>query len=270
MLESDKNIKAIIDKMPNIPSMPPVIAQALSIMENPKSNVNQLSVIISKDIGLTTEILKLVNSSYYGLPTQITTINRAMALLGMNKVRNIVLSIAVKPMMMSQSGKSLWEHSIRCGIACQLISKSLGTLDEDEAFVMGLLHDIGKTILNLYNKDACLEISKLVQLGADILVAEKMIFGFTHTEIGVELIHRWKLPVIIGSCIKHHHKPQDSDNLLVDGAVYVADKISQEYFKYPILDPDIVELLDFEIPDPLVLREEVFAKSKPMINILTK
>lgn len=266
---TSNDIRQIIDEMPDLPSMPTVIVEALNIIGNPKSNINQLSEIISKDLAMTTQILKMVNSAYYGFPTQITTINKAMALLGLNKVKSLVLSVAVKPMMMSYCGKNLWEHSIRCAVGCQIIAKGLGRGETDEAFVMGLLHDIGKTILEIYNKDAVSEVNKLVNIGADRLTAEKMMFGFNHTDIGQELVTRWKLPLIIGTSIKYHHRPQESPDSSIAGLVYVADRVTQEQLKYPILDSDIVDVLDFDIPDPLQLREDIILISQPIIAALS-
>lgn len=265
-----RDIKQILDGMPTLPSMPFVVSEALNIIENPKSNINQLSEVISKDISMTTEILKLVNSAYYGFPSQITTINKAMALLGLNKVKSLILSVAVKPMMMSHGGKSIWEHSIRCGVGCQMIAKSLGVGQTDEAFVMGLLHDIGKTVLEIYNKDGVKEINRLVGLGADRLTAERMMFGFTHTEVGKELVERWKLPVVLGECVMRHHNPLESSNSTMVGLVYVIDRVTQEQLSYPILDPDIAESMDFDIPDPLTLREQIFFTSQSIILALSK
>ncbi|MEI7473445.1 MAG: HDOD domain-containing protein [bacterium] len=264
------NLKNLIETMPNLPSMPNIVSEALNIIEDPKSNINKLSEVISKDISITTEILKLVNSAYYGFPAQITSINKAMALLGFSKVKSLIMSVAVKPMMMSTGGKSLWEHSVRCAVGSEILAKSLGKSDTDEAFIMGLLHDIGKTVLEIYNKDASKEITRLVGLGADRLAAEKMIFGFQHTEIGEQLVQKWKLPSLIGSSVKYHHEPQNSDNITMVGCVYVADKTCQDLLKYPILDPDITEIFDFEIPDPMQLRDQIFEKSQHIIAALSK
>lgn len=267
---STKNIKQLLDHMPALPSMPMVVSEALNIIEDPKSNINQLAEVISKDISMTTEILKMVNSAYYGFPSQITTINKAMALLGLDKVKSLILSVAVKPMMMSHCGKNLWEHSIRCAVGCQIIAKSLGIEHPDEAFIMGLLHDIGKTILEIHNKHAVKEINKLVKIGADRLTAEKMMFGFTHAEVGNELVTRWKLPSIIKNSVMYHHNPQESDNITMVGTVYVADRITQEQLIYPVLDPDIAETFDFDIPDPINLREQIFEASQSIISSLSK
>ena len=264
-----KSIKQIIDDMPNVPTMPNIVAEALNIIGNPKSNINQLSGIISKDLSLTSQILKLVNSSYYGFPNQITTINKAMALLGFNQVKSLILSVALKSIMVTPSGKNLWVHSIRCAIACQNIANSLGKGHTDEAFVMGLLHDIGKTVLESYNKQAYNEIIRLTELGADKLAAEKMMFGFTHTEIGEELVLRWKLPAIIADSVRYHHQPQEAQDITNVGVVYYADSITQSQLKYPIIDPDIAELLDFDVPNPVEFREQVFKNSESIISVLS-
>lgn len=263
------NISDIIEKIPNLPSMPSIVSEALNIIDDPKSNTIKLSDVISKDIAISAEILKLVNSAYYGFPTQITSISKAMALLGFSKVKGLIMSVAVRPMM-SAGGKALWEHSVKCAVGCELLAKSLGTVDSDEAFVMGLMHDIGKSVLETYNKEASKEITRLVGIGADRLSAEKMIFGFNHTEIGEQLIKKWKLPVIIASSVRYHHEPQNSGNINVIGCVYVADRISRDVLKYPILDSDIVDGFDFEIPDPIMLREEMLEKSQHIIAALSK
>jgi len=263
-----KDIKQIILDLPELPSMPTVVAEALNLIKDPKSNINKLSDILSKDISFTTEILKIVNSAYYGFPTQITTINKALALLGLNKVKSLIMSVALKPMLMSYGGKNLWQHSIRCAVGCEIIAKSLGTIDPDEAFTMGLLHDIGKTLLEIYNKSAINEINRLVSLGADRLAAEKMMFGFDHTEIGEELVKLWNLPLVISASIRYHHAPHQSDMPSVAGIVYVAERVCQEPLKYPILDSDILNMLDFDLPDPMQLREVIFARSNSIIMAL--
>lgn len=263
-------LQNIIDNMPNLPTMPNVVMEALNLIGNPKSNINQLSDIISKDSSITMQILKLVNSAYYGFPNQITTINRAMALLGLNKVKSLIMSVAIQPMMMSLHGKNLWEHSIRCAVGCQMLSKSLGYDQTDEAFVMGLLHDVGKTIFEIHNKGSLAEIERMTKLGVNELQAEKMIFGFDHTEVGEQLVKKWKLPIIISNCVKFHHAPQLAESSSMVGIVYVANELSQTKLKYPVLDPEIVDSLDFDISEPEKLREEIFEMSQSIINALAK
>ncbi len=268
MLPND--IKLTISRIPGLPAMPTVVAEALNIIKNPNSNINELSGVISKDMSLTSQILKLVNSAYYGFPQQITTINKAMALLGLNKIKSLIMSVALKPMLMSNGGKALWEHSIRCAVACEHIAKSLNTLDPDEAFVVGLLHDVGKSVLEIYNASAVQEVDRLSSLGAERLAVEKMMFGFDHTDAGSELVRRWQLPEAIINSVRYHHSPQRSRVHAVVGIVYVADRVTQEPIKYPIIDSDIANFIDFELPDPMLLREEVFEKSQAIIMALSK
>ncbi len=254
----------VLENLPELPSMPSVVGQALDLLENPETDVKQLADTISRDISMTTQILKLVNSAYYGFPSQITSINKAMALLGFDKIKSLILSVAVKPMMLSYSGKALWNHSLRCAVGCQHIARSLDYGDLDEAFIMGLLHDIGKTVMQIYNKKAYPEIDKLVAIGADILDAERAFYGFTHTEMGRALVDKWKLPLIIGITAEHHHNPLKSEEAVSASIVYVADKITQEELKFPIFDNEIINCFDYEIQSPEALREEIFELSKPI------
>lgn len=264
------DIKKIINNLPELPAMPNVVAVALDVMKDPKSSVQKLCDVISNDQAITTEILKVVNSAYYGLPQQITTINQATALLGFNKIRNLILSLAVKPMLMSTGGKILWEHSMRCAVGSEIIGKSLGRSDADESFIFGLLHDVGKVVFEIYNKAALQEVDRLVNFGADRFAAEKMMFGFDHTEAGAELVQKWNLPKIIKACVRYHHQPHLSEFPTSIGIVYAADRIIQEPLKYPVLETEIINAIDFDLPDPIVLREQIYEKSDQIIRLLSK
>ncbi len=265
----NKELKAVIEKIPTIPTMPVIIVEALDLIKDPTSNVIKLSDVISKDISITTEVLKLVNSAYYGFPYQITTINKAIALLGLKKIKSLLMSIAVKQIMTSESGKRLWEHSIKCAVGSQLMANSLDYDNTEEFFTMGLLHDMGKTVIEIYDKAVSEEINKLVDIGADRLTTEKMLVGFDHAEIGEELLLRWNLPAIISSCVRHHHNPRLSEDFSKVGIVYIVDRLIQPTLPYPLLDSEIMDGFDFEIFDPLALREEIFEKSQLIIGSLS-
>jgi len=265
----EKNITELINNLENIPSMPTILSEALNTIDSPKANFLKLAEIISKDFSLSSQVLKLVNSTYYGFPGQITTIDKAMALLGFDTIKTLILSVVVKPMIMTHSGKALWEHSIRCAVACQIMSKSLGFGDPNGAFVMGLLHDLGKIVLEIANKDSVKDVNNLVHAGTDILEAETKYFGFNHVDAGKALASKWKLPLIIITAISYHHNPLASQSKMLSSLIYVADRVCIEPLKYPILDPDIVDSFDFEVPDPMELREQVFEVSNHIINNLS-
>ncbi len=263
---SEQKARQALENLNELPSMPAVVGQALNIIDDPNANINRLAEILSTDISITTQLLKLVNSAYYGFPSQITTINKAMALLGLNKVRSLILGLAVKPMMLSEHGKKLWHHSLRCAVGSKYLAKNLEFGDPEEAFITGLLHDIGKTVLQVQNINAYNEVQKLAAIGADILDAERTFYGFTHTEVGKILTEKWNLPLIIGITVEHHHNPLASEESMSAGIVYVANCITREQLKYPVFDQDIIDSLDFEIPDPEAMREKVFELSQPVID----
>lgn len=263
-------LEKIISELPNLPSMPHIIFEALAIIGNPKSSIRQLSRVISRDLSITTQILKMVNSSYYGFSTSITTIHQAMALLGFDNVKGVIFGAATKPMLTTYSGRTLWVHSIRCAVGCQIISRGLGMGDPDEAFVVGLLHDIGKTVMEIFDRNRMKELNNLVASGADPMYMERTMFGFLHTEAGAALATKWKLPQVLVDCIRYHHNPQDADGLPLAQIVYVANCLTHEKETFPMLDPEIAEYLDFEITNPTDVREQIFELSESVIQALEK
>lgn len=264
------DLEKILTELPNLPTMPHIIIEALGVIGNPKASIRQLSRIISRDLSITTQILKMVNSAYYGFPSQITTINQAMALLGFDNVRGVIFGAATKPMLTTYSGRTLWVHSIRCAVGCQLISKGLNIGNPDEAFVVGLLHDIGKTVMELYERNRMKELVRLVSLGADQMYMEQTMFGFLHTEAGALLAAKWRLPQLIIDCIRYHHNPQDVEDNPLAQIVYVSNCLTHEKIQYPVFDPEIADCLDFEITNPGDIRAHIFNLSESIILALEK
>lgn len=264
-----QNIKKLIDDMPNIPSMPSIVLNLLDQLNKPEPDIIKLSETISKDISLTTQLLKLVNSAYFGLSSKVNNVTKAAVLLGLNRIRILIISSAIKPMIVTVCGKNLWEHSIRCAVGCEIIAKSLNDDRKEEAFIAGLLHDVGKIVLELYNSNFAREAHNQFSLGGERISIEKQLFGFAHTEVGKELISKWKLPNDLAEHVNFHHNPIESSDKLITSYVYVADRLTQENIMYPIVDPEISENLDFEVSDPVNLRTEIFAKSQSIIDVFS-
>jgi putative nucleotidyltransferase with HDIG domain len=263
------DVKNLVENMPNIPSMPLIVLNLLDQLNKPEPDIIKLSSIISKDISLTAQLLKLVNSAYFSFSSRVNNVTQAAVLLGLNRVRDLVIGAAIKPMVVTICGKDLWEHSIRCAVGSELIAKKLNDDKHEEAFIAGLLHDIGKIILELYNVDVAKEVHNRVLHGNERIKTEKELFGFAHTEVGKELISKWNLPNYIGEHVNFHHDPVQSSDKLITSYVYVADKLGQENLMYPVIDPEISENMDFEVPDPVNLREEIFIASQPIIDVFS-
>ena len=264
-----QDIKNFIDDMPNIPSMPSIVLNLLDELNKPEPDIIKLSATMSKDISLTTQLLKLVNSAYFSFSSRVNNVTQASVLIGLNRLKSLIISSAIKPMIVTVCGKNLWEHSIRCAVGCEIIAKSLGDDRKEEAFVAGLLHDVGKIVLELYNSNYARDTHNQFSQSNERIHQEKQLFGFAHPEVGKELISKWSLPNNIGEHVNYHHNPIQSSDKLITSYVYVANRLAQENLMYPIVDPEISENLDFEVSDPVTLREEIFAVSQPIIDVFS-
>jgi putative nucleotidyltransferase with HDIG domain len=212
-----QRIRRVTESIINLPTLPTVVSKMLDLIDNPKTSAASLARLISTDQTLTARILKLANSAYYGFPREITTVNMAIVVLGFNTVREMGLSLSVFEVLKNSEDGELfdlsrfWEHSIGCGVAARTVAHKYRPELAGEAFVAGLLHDIGKVIFNQYFKDDFLEIMRLVHNGAMSLdEAEREIMGTTHAEVGGWLAEKWNLPKLIVDSITYHHTPFDA------------------------------------------------------------
>jgi len=201
-----------LDTIPDIPTLPEIALKVNKLLQDEDISIRKLSRIIEKDQAIVTKILRLVNSSFYQFKSRIESIPRAMVVLGLNTIRNAVLSVSVIdifPREKSANGldiREFWKHSI----AVAVVSKYLGskTLLEspDECFIAGLLHDIGKVVLARYFVDVFDQVWTLVQAeGITFFEAEKNVAPVNHAQIGGYLAQRWQLPTGLTDAIKYHH-----------------------------------------------------------------
>lgn len=264
------NNSDILNKFKDLPAMPNVVVQALNIMKNPDSGANDLAKIISYDQSLCTKVLTLVNSAYYGFSKQITSVNRAVSLLGMNKTKNIIMTVAMSPMFSSQGDMLLWEHSITTAVGCEYVAKYLKVLDTDEAFVIGFLHDIGKTVLRMKDRMAYEQVKKAVAYGYNVIQVERKYFGIDHCVIGSLLSTKWQLPLLLNNTIKYHHYPTLSSIPIPCALVNIVDTILKEDFTNERLDRNITALLNFNVAEPSILRDNISSKAKILLRELSK
>ncbi len=245
-----------------IPPMPNVMIKALNIIKNPSTGIAELAKIMQVDQAISTKTLSLVNSAFYGFRQQITSINKALVVLGMMKAKNIIMSLALKQMMTAQGSRELWEHSIKCAVAAEILAKEYKVINPDDAFVIAFLHDIGKMLLNSKNPLKYSKVRYLASQGnVDLVEVEDMQFGTNHCVLGALISKKWQLPVILTNCIRYHHDPLQSSLPTVCGIIYCADRLVQNTIPTPLLDPKIMSKMDFTINDPVALRETILAKA---------
>ena len=201
------------------------------LVNDPKSSVKDIARVITDDQVLTARLLKLVNSSFYGFPQRISTVNSAIVLLGFDAIRNLLLTTSVFDLFAGRNKKNrqdqekFWDHSLGCAVGAKVIGNYLRHDKIEELFVAGLLHDIGKIVEMLYLPD---EFAKVVaatnQQNILMLTAEEKVLGYDHAEIGRLLVSKWNLPNKLEQVIAHHHQPASAGSFIMETSiVHLAD-----------------------------------------------
>ncbi len=263
----DKTVE-LVNSVKDIHAMPSVIVKALNIMKKPTASMKELGDIVMFDQSLTIKILALVNSAYYGFSQQISSINIALSLLGMVKVKNIIVAVAMKPMMSNAGDKELWKHSMRVAAGCEYLANLTKVTDSDEAFISGFVHDVGKIVLHMSNEKLYDKVLKAVSDGADILDAEKKYYESDHVKTGSLLAKRWQLPILLANIISYHHAPSLSSIPVPCNLVSLIDKVVQTEFNPNSVDKDFIKSLGIDFEDLQDLREAVLQKAEVLISEL--
>ena len=264
----DKTIE-LVNSIKDIQAMPSVIVKVLNVMKKPTVSMKELGDIVMYDQSITIKILALVNSAYYGFSQQISSISIALSLLGMVKVKNIIVSVAMKPMMTNSCSKDLWKHSIRVAAGCEYLAKLTKIMDEDEAFIAGFIHDIGKTVLQLANPKAYEKVLALANDGHDILEMERKYFDSDHVRTGSLLAKRWQLPILLANIISYHHSPSLSSIPVPCNLVNIDDKLVQDSFNPNLMDKDFLKTMGIDLEDLEDLRQAVMQKAEILIAELS-
>ena len=263
----DKTIE-LVNNVKDIHAMPSVIVKALNIMKKPTASMKELGDIVMYDQSLTIKILALVNSAYYGFSQQISSISIALSLLGMVKVKNIIVAVAMKPMMSNQGDKELWKHSMRVAAGCEYLANVTKITDSDEAFIAGFVQDVGKLVLHMTNEKLYAKVLSAVSEGADIIDAERKYFDSDHVKTGSLLAKRWQLPILLANIISYHHTPSLSSIPVPCNLVCLVDKLVQENYNPSTLDKDFIKTLGIDFADIEDLRETIMQKAELLISEL--
>ncbi len=203
-----------VDNANEIPVMPPVAAEVMRKAEDPDSDLPSLAQLIARDASLAIRVLKIANSSFYSMPRKIETIQQGIVLLGFSTLRSVVVAAAMKDVF-SRFGlaeRLLWEHAIACGVACSVVTENISGIPKDQAFVGGLVHDMGKLVMHSQAEPQYQEVMRVVYAGEkESVEAEQDVFGFDHTEVGELVLRKWQLPDRLSAAVGAHHNPNDID-----------------------------------------------------------
>jgi len=210
--------KSLKDYIKNMPSLPTSVTKVLEICNNPQTSPTDLNHVISLDPVLVGRVLKLINSAYYGMGQPVTSLARAIIMLGINTVKNLALSTAVVGQLSPEKKSSgldmegFWRHSLCVGVAAKFLAKKRGIDPKltEEYFTAGLLHDIGKIPLNaVLSNQYLVTVSNADREKKPLTLAEENAFGMNHCEAGGMIASAWKLDGAVGDAIKYHHSCAD-------------------------------------------------------------
>jgi HD-like signal output (HDOD) protein len=220
------NLNRSIEKyIANMPSLPTTVAKVLEVCNNPQTSPADLNHVISLDPVLVGRVLKLINSAYYGLGQQVTTLVRAIIMLGINTVKNLALSSAVMGNLVPKQDihginmEGFWRHSLCVGVASKILAlkRNIDTKQAEEYFTAGLLHDIGKIPLNtVLSREYMLTISAADRERLSLFHLEEANLGINHCATGGMIVKAWRLEGPVGDVIIHHHNYGEYEGLHKD------------------------------------------------------
>lgn len=212
---SKENVYARIKQSGNLPTLPEILLKLLEACDNDATPLSEIASIICKDPALSFRVLQLVNSSYYGLRRTFTGVEQAVVYLGSNSIKNIAITTSIHQVFERKRFKvvkqfninSFWWHSLMCATLAKRLAQKTGFSSLDEAYLSGLLHNIGRLILISTFPE---EHTSILLETSDVqneLWAETQLIGVTHCEAGSWLVHNWKLNSLMADAILYHHEP---------------------------------------------------------------
>jgi len=230
----ETKLNQILSKVKAFPTMPEAGAKMLSLLQEPETEISDIEEILRYDPGLTANILKLANSAYFGIPSKIGSLKQAVIVLGFKRLKQLVVASCVSAVMdKSVAGYdlpsgNLWRHSIAVSIAAEALVKDKKRKISQDVFTPALLHDVGKLVLGTFVKEELEAIESIAAKGVPFVVAENMILGTDHAEIGAQILTHWNFPKEVIHAVRWHHDPDSPKTVTIQmDIVYLANLLCQ-------------------------------------------
>lgn len=231
----------------DLPTIPVVATKVMQLIESDRATAEEISKVVSSDPAVAARVLKISNSSFYGRQGTIQNLSQAIVLLGFTTLKSIVVTASVRQVYQpfGLTEKMLWEHSFGAGLAARTIASKVGGVDQEEAFLAGLFHDIGKVIMN--NHDRAKFQSVMERCYNEELLftdAEKLAYPYTHEQVGSLVIKKWNFPQTLTESVLQHHNfaftdLNDMSLLNLTSVVNLADQFCLKFGigqRYPMED----------------------------------
>jgi HD-like signal output (HDOD) protein len=228
-----RSARELAQEAPALSSLPTIYTRLTEALAKPRVSTGQIAEIIASDSALTARLLRLVNSAFYAFPARIETVHHAVFLVGTQQIHDLTLATSVLrvfPRIPAElvDMESFWRHSIATGVTARTLATYRNERSPERFFVAGILHDLGRLLLFAARPDAAraaLERSRTQ--GEPLMVAERAVLGYDHSEAGGALLEAWNLPEELQDMVRWHHAPSEAQRHQREAAVmHVADIIS--------------------------------------------
>ncbi len=280
-------VQSAIKEISHIATLPEVTLKIIRLVEDPESTAQDLNNVISNDPALGARILKVVNSAFYGLPGQIGSINRAIVLLGLNAVKNIAVAASLAKLFRGGqispnfAARELWEHSIAVATTTRLLAERAGLGLPDEAFLAGLIHDLGIMVEVQARRTKFVAVMDRLDDGDDnisLRQAEEAIIGATHEDFGAALCQTWKFPKSFVYVTGYHHRPMElaEEHRPLTALVHIADVVVGQQgigftgsVEHKEIEPQLLEQLELtseHIDQVVELLPEALEEAMGLLN----
>ena len=217
MLTLERLLHSVVD----LPSLSEVAVRVARMADDPDVSADSVGRVVATDQALTARVLRMANSAYYGVARRVSTVPEAVMILGLRTIRTLTMAASIYPMVSrglpgyALGRGDLWRHSIGAALCAQALARRarptshvIGPVVADEAFVAGLLHDIGKMALSIHLKDHLgTTRQKALADNVPFVVAERAVLGFDHAQAGAAMSEKWNLPASLVQAIAFHHDP---------------------------------------------------------------
>ena len=218
-----------------LPEIPSIVFELNEVIANPLSSSEHIADVVNKSPSLTAVLLKIVNSSFYGLPAKVDKVSLAVTLIGTREISSLALGISVLSIFKNIPKNfidmySFLRHSLACGITARILGAQMNLRQTEQLFVSGLLHDLGRLLLFIYFPDeSAAVLHRAFETGQLLFKEEQELLGCDHSEIGKFLTSHWKLPLLLENNVAYHHCPSNSPEPVLTSVVHLADILVHAY-----------------------------------------
>lgn len=206
-------IEPLFARISEVSSLPDVALQIIEVANDATTEAEDMLMAVRGDPALAMRLMRAVNSSYYGVQNRVADLKQAVALLGFTEIRNLALTADVAPLFQESVGhndysrRGLWNHMVASGMVARLIAQTCGKAPPREAYLAGLLHDLGLILIDQYVHAPFCRVIDALSEETPICRIESQILGFDHTDLGQYVATRWNLPDLLTAVIAYHHAP---------------------------------------------------------------